>query len=208
VLDANSDIQAEKDTFSRAYTDLYGNTLQYVPNAEVLSVNSYTGQVYTSAGDFQGDVVNVIPGNQATSFVRDSGLTNYGDWAPVDPTTYESTLSGFSGVHIIGDSQNTNQPKSAHMANSQAKVCADAIVRSISGLPTDTTERLDNITTNSACYSPILQGQASWLSANFSYNRSAGQMELKHMGASGDWSSKNYNRMFKWANGLFSDCFG
>ncbi len=207
VLDANPSIQAEKETFTRAFNDLYGNILQYVPNADLLSVNSYSGQVYTSAGQFQGDVVNVIPENQATGFVLDSGLTNYGNWAPVDPTTYESTLSDFSGVHIIGDSQNTNQPKSAHMANAQAKICADAIIRSVSGLPTDTIERLDNITTNSACYSPIKQGQASWLTANFAYNRSANKMEMTHIGEAGKWSSKNYHEMFDWANNLFADCF-
>ena len=88
-----------------------------------------SGRVDTSLGEYVGDVVNIIPQQQAMRFVRDSGLTGDGVWAGVDPLTYASTESGFDGVHIIGDSQGTGQPKSAHMANSQAKVCADAIVR-------------------------------------------------------------------------------
>lgn len=208
VLDANSSIQAEKETFSRAFTELYGNILQYIPNAELHNVNSSAGSVSTSAGEFQGNVLNIIPENQATKMVINAGLAGDGSWAPVDPTTYESTLDDFAGVHVIGDSQNTKQPKSAHMANAQAKICADAILRSISGIPTDSDERLANITTNSACYSPITYRQASWLTANFAYNVDSEQMQLTHIGEAGEWSTDSYKEMFVWASNLFTDCFG
>jgi NADPH-dependent 2,4-dienoyl-CoA reductase/sulfur reductase-like enzyme len=208
VLDANSGIQAEKETFSRAFNELYGNILQYVNDAEVYSVNSATGSITTSAGVFRGDVLNIIPENCATNVVRSSGLTDGGNWAPVDPTTYESTLTDFEGVHVIGDSQNTKQPKSAHMANAQAKICADAILRSLSDLPTDTVERLSNLTTNSACYSPITKDKASWLTANFAYNQSLNQMQLTHIGEAERWDRESYKDMFVWASNLFSDCFG
>jgi NADH dehydrogenase FAD-containing subunit len=208
VLDANSSIQAEKETFGKAFNELYKNTLQYVPNAELYGVNSSSGTVSTSAGEFQGNVLNIIPQNRATSVVRKSGLTDDGNWAPVDPTTYESTLPDFAGVHVIGDSQNTNQPKSAHMANAQAKICADAVIRSLSGLPTDTEERLANLTTNSACYSPITRNTASWLTANFAYNVNLNRMELTHIGEAEKWSRESYQDMFTWADNLFTDCFG
>jgi sulfide dehydrogenase [flavocytochrome c] flavoprotein subunit len=207
VLDANPDIQAEKATFSRAFDTLYRNVLEYVPNTELYSVDSAQGIIQTSSGEYQSNVINVIPTQQATTLVRNAGLTGSGRWAPVDPTTYESTLSGFSDVYVIGDSQGTSQPKSAHMANSQAKVCADAIVRSLSGLPTDSSERLDNITTNSACYSPITRNEASWLSANFAYDRGTGNMRLTHIGEAHKWNSENYEGMFDWASNLFNDSF-
>ena len=208
VLDANPVIQAEKHTFSRAFETLYGEVLEYIPNARLDAVDSDQGIVYTSRGEYKGDVVNVIPQQRATGIVRREGLTGSGDWAPVDPTTYESTESSFPGVYVIGDSQNTNQPKSAHMANAQAKVCADAIVRELSGLPTDSSERLENITTNSACYSPITRNEASWLTANFFYDQDHDRMMLKHIGEAEEWNSENYQEMFAWAGNLFNDCFG
>jgi len=207
VLDANAGIQAEKETFSRAFNELYGNVVQYVPDTEVFSVDSSGGNVYTSAGSFHGDILNVIPENQATAFVRRQGLSDGDRWAPVDPTTYESVLSDFQGVHIIGDSQGTNQPKSGHMANAQAKICADAILRSLSGLPTDTQERLENITTNSACYSPISRDKASWLTANYRYNNDFDMMQLTHIGEAEKWSNDNFKEMFVWASNLFTDSF-
>jgi hypothetical protein len=208
VLDANADIQAEKHTFETAFSTLYRNIIDYVPNASVQSVDSATKTVHTSAGDFQGDVVNIIPEQQATSLVIDAGLTDtYRRWAPVDPLTYESTEYGFEGVHVIGDSQGTKQPKSAHMANSQAKICADAIIRSLSGLPTDTDERMDNVTTNSACYSPVSYDEASWLTANFYYDKYAGVMKLRHIGEADTWSRESYREMHAWADNLFYDSF-
>ncbi len=208
VLDANPVIQAERETFSRAFNGIYRNVIQYVPDAEVFNVDSTSGEAHTSAGTFQGDILNVIPQNRATSFVRREGLTNGGNWAPVDPTTYESVFSDFQGVHVIGDSQDTNAPKSAHMANAQAKICADAIIRSLSGLPTDTTERLQNITTNSACYSPITKDQASWLTANYFYDSDLEMMQLRHVGEAEKWNHGNYKEMFVWASNLFTDSFG
>ncbi len=207
VLDANSGIQAEKETFGRAFSDLYRNVIQYETDAQVLSVDSSAGEVNTSAGTFRGDILNVIPKNRATGFVRRQGLTDGDNWAPVDPTTYESVLSDFQGVHIIGDSQGTNLPKSGHMANAQAKVCADAILRLLAGLPTDTPERLANITTNSACYSPITRDKASWLTANYAYSSDFDMMQLTHVGEAEKWNSENYEEMFVWASNLFTDSF-
>ena len=95
------------------------------------------------------------------------------------------------------------------MANAQAKVCADAIVRTAAGLSAETDERLNNITTNSACFSPITSDEASWLNAVFKYNRSTGKMGLVpgSLGESHKWNSENYQDMFAWSKNLFADTF-
>ena len=210
VLDANPFIQAERHTFERAFNSLYGDIIEYVPGASVSGVDSENRVVESSRGKFQGDAVNIIPPQQAPWFIRKAGLTEGGKgWAPVDPVTYASTVPGFTNVHIIGDAQGTNQPKSAHMANAQAKVCADAIIRLSKGLATHTEERIKNITTNSACYSPINRDEASWLTANFAYNLKTRQMELAApLGEAEEWSRENYEEMFDWASNLFTDSFG
>lgn len=208
VLDENASIQAEKATFSRAFNNLYRNIIEYIPGAEVQMIDSVNRRIGTSKGEYQADVLNYIPRNQATGFVRQSGLTDGADWAMVDPLTYQSTLSEFSGVHVIGDSQATKQPKSAHMANAQAKVCADAIIRSFTGKSTVDMERITNITTNSACYSPITYNEASWLTANYAYDIGSNQMIATQIGESEKWSKGNYQQMFDWAENLFNDSFG
>jgi NADPH-dependent 2,4-dienoyl-CoA reductase/sulfur reductase-like enzyme len=217
VLDANDRIQAEEATFTAAFNDLYGDIIEYRPSEEVLSVDSDARSVTTSLGTYFPKVLNVIPNHRAPALLRDAGLTQGSSearWAPVDPVTYESTVPGADDVYVIGDAQATGQPKSGHMANAQAKVCADAIVRKNAGLMTHTQERLLNITTNSACFSPVSFDEASWLTAVFRYNSSggasgSGAMELvpESFGASEGWSRENYREMFTWASNLFSDTF-
>ncbi|MGN7614244.1 FCSD flavin-binding domain-containing protein, partial [Magnetococcales bacterium HHB-1] len=61
-----------------------------------------------------------------------AGLTNGGDWCPVDKKTFESTVH--KGIHIIGDaSMAAKMPKSGYAANSQAKVAAAAVVDMLNG---------------------------------------------------------------------------
>ena len=209
VLDANDGIQAEKHTFEQAFYGLYGDIVEYVPNAHVVEVDSTNREVTTSAGTWRGDVLNVIPRHGATQLLVDSEITGDSRWAPVNPVTYGLQTPGFPGVYAIGDAQGTGQPKSGHMANAQAKVCADAIVRIAAGLSAETDERLNNITTNSACFSPITSDEASWLTAVFKYNRSTGKMGLVpgSLGESDQWNSENYQDMFAWSENLFADTF-
>jgi hypothetical protein len=159
---------------------------------------------------FGGDLLNIIPTHQASALVRDAGLVPAGsDWAPVDPLSYASTEPGFEDVHVIGDSQGTGQPKSGHMANAQAKVCADAIIRMLNGEAIDTPERMANVTTNSACFSPITGSEAGWLTAAFYYDTTTGNMTLRQgsLAESGGWSGDSYRKMFVWANNLWADTF-
>lgn len=219
VLDANDGIQAEKETFTRAFYQLYAGIIEYRPLERVESIDQGSNTVYTKRlntdgeeiGDdiAQGAVVNIIPRHGAPKLLQNSGLTDGGRWAPVDPTTYASTLEQFPNVYVIGDSQDTGQPKSGHMANAQAKVCADAIVRRAAGMPVDSEERLANITTNSACFSPINSSEASWLTAVFRYNPETGKMGLVQdsLGEAHNWNSENYRDMFSWSENLFADTF-
>ena len=116
----------------------FAGIIEYRPSVQVASVDSDSRIVRTTTGsEFQASVLNVIPTHLAGSIVRTSGLVpdltaaNWG--APVNPLNYESTVSGMSGVHIIGDSQGTGMSKGGHVANGEAKVCADAILRMLKG---------------------------------------------------------------------------
>ncbi|MGV6808518.1 MAG: FAD-dependent oxidoreductase [bacterium] len=204
VLDANADIVVEKHTFGNAFNQTYADRLQYIPNAMVNSVDSDQRLIVTSQGSFQADVLNVIPAQQAGRIILDNGLANdaSGRWAGINPLSYESTKA--AGIHIIGDSQATGQPKAGHIANAEAKICADAILRLISGA-----SPYANPVTNSACYSPISAETASWLTAIFRYDSATGSMKLvpESFGESAQPTREQYQAMFDWANNLFADTF-
>lgn len=200
VLDANAAIVVEPAIFGAAFTN-YG--VEYVPNATLTSVDSDQRIAKTSFGDYKADVLNVIPPQSAGSLILNSGLANIGGrWAGVNPLSYESTA--VPNIHIIGDSQGTGQPKAGHIANAEAKVCADAIIRLLAG-----GQPYAAPVTNSACYSPISATTASWLTAVYAYDQTSGTMKLvpESFGAAAAPSNKYYNRMFDWTTNLFNDTF-
>jgi NADPH-dependent 2,4-dienoyl-CoA reductase/sulfur reductase-like enzyme len=204
VLDGNPSIAAEPATFERAFTQLYGGLLEYHTNVTVSELDSASRTLQTSLGPLSADVVNFIPDHKAGAIVHAAGLATdpTGRWAPVSPLSYGTP--SHPEIHVIGDSQATGQPKSGHMANAQAKVCADAILRAFQGLPPD-----PQPVTSSACFSPVARGLASWLHASFRYDVATSAMVRipESFGEAEAWSAEHYEQMFEWADTLFGDSF-
>lgn len=204
VLDANPGITAEPVNFGNAFTKTFAGIVTYKPNCPVLSIDSPSRTLTTPLGTFSGQVVNYLPDMKAGALIAAAGLLDAGSrWASVDPLTYGTTR--YPEIHVIGDSQATGQPKSGTMANAQAKVCADAILRALDGQPPNPAP-----VTMSACYSPITSKTASWLTASYQYDATSQSMKRvdASFGEAKAPSSENYIDMFDWAGSLFEDTFG
>lgn len=216
VLDANPGITAEPEAFGTAFNVTHAGVIEYYTNATVQSVDSATRSIVTTVRSVSNaKVLNYIPNQKAGSIAATLPVDGVG-FVPVNPLTYAT--AAYPNVHVIGDScavpatDLKGVPKSGHMANSEAKVCADAIIRALGGLPPD-----QDVATSSACFSPLTNKTASWLSANFIYGdiyRADGSVKGKGMHrvdlaeaprerVGGD----AYEAMFKWSKALFADSF-
>lgn len=132
-----------KDAFSKqglfvdGWKKLYGNMIEWVPGksgGKVISVNTKTMTVDAELAKHKGAVVNVIPAQTAGAIAIKAGLANESGFCPVDPKTFESKIH--KGIHVIGDSSIAGAlPKSGFAANSEAKICASAIVAMFKGEP-------------------------------------------------------------------------
>ena len=204
VLDGNMDFVAERDNFSQAFFGLHANVIDYRTSVEISSVDTRQMMVYTNYGAIKADVVNLIPAQRAGGLVAKTGIAtaNGGRFAPVNVLTYASTVA--PKLHVIGDSSATTQPKAGHIANQEAKVCADALARAFEGQAPDPAP-----VTNSACYSTITRSQAAWLTAVFQYDPVAGVMVpvAASAAASAGWKSGNFKQMNKWFDALMADTF-
>jgi sulfide dehydrogenase [flavocytochrome c] flavoprotein subunit len=135
ILDAKTAF-SKQELFAAGWRKLYGfegddAMIEWVPgpDGEVHAVD--VERKIAIAGPledkFRADVLNVIPAQKAAGIAQTAGLIDDTGWCPVDFQTWESALQ--KGVHVIGDSAIQDpMPKSAYAANSQAKVCADAVV--------------------------------------------------------------------------------
>ncbi len=212
VLDANPEIQAEALNFTQAFNVTHKGIITYVPNAVINGINADTMTVSTvGAGTFKGKVINAIPTHKAGNLITQSGigLANApgpnsvpNKFAGVNVLTYESTAVPF--VHVLGDSSATNQPKAGHIANAEAKVCADAIIQLLSNGIVNQAPM-----TNSSCFTPITKTTASWLSVVYRYDPTTKTMKPTGNGVteSNGATSGNYEDMLKWFNNLMSDTF-
>jgi sulfide dehydrogenase [flavocytochrome c] flavoprotein subunit len=214
--DKYSAIQAEVHTFTMAFTGQFAGIVEYVSNAELLEVSSTGGQFGTkyvsvklgdgSIRDVYANVLNVLPEHKAGDIAFATGLIPSGSrFVPVNLQSYASTAD--PDIHVIGDSHSSGQPKAGHVANSEAKICADAIVREFGILPPHFPEEVP--VTNSACYSPITNTTASWLTAGYRYNPLTGGMDrvAESFNEAEMPSGDNYKMMLAWANNLFADTF-
>ncbi len=204
LLDANPDISVEKANFQRAFDDLYGGVIEYRKGVGIGSVDPKKMTLATTSGQVRADVINLIPRQRAAAIVANTGLVadRSSGFAGVDVLSYASSVA--PKVHVIGDSCKTTQPLAGQMANQQAKVCADALIRIFAGHAPDPAP-----VTNSACYSTITASEAGWMTAVFQYDPSARVMKpvAKASAASDGWSQKNFKQMNKWFDALMADTF-
>lgn len=165
LLDANSDILIEKPLFSGMYSGVYKDVLSYVPNAGVKEIGVDGKSVFYDGGVIKADVLNVIPSQKAGDIAAKMGLANLsGRWCGVNPLTFESTA--IPGIHIIGDAVGGMPlPKSGHVANQAAKVCAAAVAALMAGQDYNH----DPILTHT-CFSFVDSRTAGHISAMFRYD--------------------------------------
>ncbi|AHE99072.1 NAD(P)/FAD-dependent oxidoreductase [Thioalkalivibrio paradoxus] len=150
ILDAK-DAFAKQGLFQTGWETLYPGMIEWVPGIEggtVERVDAATGEVFTPSGRYRGDVVNLIPPQHAGAIARNTGLTDDSGWCPVNQQTFESLQ--IPHIHVIGDASIAGaMPKAGFAANSQAKVCAAAVVAALHGF--DPTEP----SWSSTCYSLV-----------------------------------------------------
>ncbi len=136
VLDANEDVVSKKALFMAAWNGPYKDIVEYRPNSELEDVDVGTLTAKLQFGSVKADVLNVVPPQRAGNIAVTAGLVSANNrWCGVNWLTMESIK--VPGVHVVGDATLSAQlmPKSGHMANQHAKVCAAAVIALIKNEP-------------------------------------------------------------------------
>jgi NADPH-dependent 2,4-dienoyl-CoA reductase/sulfur reductase-like enzyme len=170
ILDANGDVASKKALFKAAWHKYYSSLIEYVPNSSIESIDVANLTIETEFDNFSADVLNVIPAQKAGKVAEMAGIINVDDrWCKVDFLTYESTEK--ENVHVIGDAVHAKLPKSGHMANAQAKVCAAAVVALLAEQEPEQEPVFSN-----TCYSFVDDKQAMHVAAVYRYDKEQGSM--------------------------------
>ncbi len=150
ILDGNEDVISKKGLFMKAWGEEYKGIVEYRPNYVLTDVDVRTQTAkFETQDDVRATVLNVVPPQRAGAIARTAGvITANNRWCEVDFLTFESIK--VKGVHVLGDAIQIapGMPKSGHMANQHAKVCAAAVVALLAGQTPNPAPVLTN-----TCYS-------------------------------------------------------
>ncbi len=174
------------------------------------SVDAKSRTVKTEFNEVTADVLNIIPAQKAGKIAFAAGLTNESGWCPVDLKTFESTIH--KNIHVIGDSAiQSPLPKSGYAANSEAKVCAVAVVAMLNDM------KMPQPSYVNTCYSVIAPGDGVSVAMVYRYNNETGKID-KVAGSGGltpgyadssmEMRAREEQYAHSWFNNITDDVFG
>lgn len=208
ILDAN-DTFAKQPLFEEGWASLYPGKIERIHGADsgrVIGVDVGQRTVIAADGSrHTGAVVNLIPPEKAGAIAEAAGLTDDSGWCQADPTTL--LARGRTNIHVIGDAASTGLPKSATIANSEAKVCAAAVAAMLAGDPVG-----DPVYVN-ACYSLLAPDYA--ISVATMYEVKEGKVApienasgTSPLGAEPKYRGKEAKDARGWYDSIMADTFG
>ena len=204
ILDANEDVTSKGALFKKAWSELYPGLIDYRPNMRVNDVDPRDGTLKLDFGDERGDVVNLLPPMRAGDVARPFVTAN-GRWCEVDWLTFESRA--VKNAHVLGDSLQVAplMPKSATMANGQAKVCAAAVASLLRGEAPNGAPTLLN-----TCYSLVSDKAAIHVASVHKYD--LGERTFKVVPGAGGLSQASSEAegtyAMNWARNIWADMMG
>jgi NADPH-dependent 2,4-dienoyl-CoA reductase/sulfur reductase-like enzyme len=204
ILDGNGDVTSKGPLFKKAWAEEYKGIIEYQPNYVLTDVDVATNTAKFEVHDpVKADVLNVVPPQRAGAIARAAGVVTANDrWCDVDFLTFESVK--VKNIHVLGDAIQiaTGMPKSAHMANQHAKVCAAAVVAALAGQPPNPAPVLTN-----TCYSMITDRDSVHVCSVHQYDKEK-KTVLPVAGAGGvspAMSAVEGAYAFAWAMNIWAD---
>ena len=174
--------------------DFGGANVAVDPVAMTLSIDGDVNNV---------DVCNVIPAMKAGRIAEIAGITE-GNWAPVHAADMSSKMD--DSIHVLGDAAaQGDMPKSGFSANSQAKVCANAVRGALTG-STVFPARFAN-----TCWSLIDTDDGVKVGATYeATDEKIAKVDgfVSQTGESDEVRAATYRESIGWYDGITSDMFG
>ncbi len=149
------------------------------------------------------DACNVIPAMKAGRIAELAGVTE-GNWAPVNAA--DMSTKADADVYVLGDaSQQGDMPKSGFSANSQAKVCANAVRGALTG------SKVFPAKFSNTCWSLIDANDGVKVGATYeATEEKIAKVDgfISSTGESAELRKATYEESEGWYTGITADMFG
>ncbi|OWU83449.1 flavocytochrome C [Oceanicola sp. 22II-s10i] len=149
------------------------------------------------------DVCNVIPAMKAGRIAEIAGVTE-GNWAPVNAA--DMSTKADPDVYVLGDAAaQGDMPKSGFSANSQAKVCANAVRGALTG------SKVFPAKFSNTCWSLIAPEDGVKVGATYEATPekiASTESFVSQTGEDADTRAATYRESLGWYQGITADMFG
>lgn len=147
---------------------------------------------------------NVIPAQKAGRIAELAGLTDESGFCQIVPATMQSRVD--EDVHVLGDATNAgDMPKSGFSANSQAKVCANAVRGALTG------SKVFPAKFSNTCWSLIDADDGVKVGATYeATDEKIAKVDgfISETGEDAETRKATYEESLGWYAGITSDMFG
>jgi len=198
---------SKQGLFEEGWNNHYAGMIERVGpdfGGDMVSVNPDEMTVTIDGEVNKVDVCNVIPAMKAGKIADIAGVTNDKGWAPVNAVDMSSKMD--ANIHVLGDaSQQGDMPKSGFSANSQAKVCANAVRGALTG------SKVFPAKFANTCWSLINEDDGIKVGA--SYEATAEKIKkidgfVSKTGENAETRKETFEESVGWYNGISTDMFG
>jgi hypothetical protein len=211
LLDENNDITIKEHGFHTAMEELYGEYLEYVPNAVIEEIDLKNKRVITEFDAFSFEDASFYPHVRGGKLLEKLGFakdTIYNKMeADIDPFSYE--VRGQEDIFVSGDARPMGFSKSGNTANTEAKYVAHLIARKINKQP-----KIAWQSPVTVCISlvSIYPERGIFIHSEYAYNKKSGQFEFATPVTDEIWKAehgeKNAASAYDWAEAMYVDMFG
>lgn len=174
--------------------DFGGGNVSVDPDAMTVTIDGEVTKV---------DACNVIPAMKAGRIAEIAGVTE-GNWAPVNAA--DMSTKADPDVYVLGDaSSQGDMPKSGFSANSQAKVCANAVRGALTG------SRVFPAKFSNTCWSLIDTNDGVKVGATYeATDEKIAKVDgfISATGESAELRKATYEESEGWYTGITADMFG
>jgi len=204
LLDMNAEIRIKKQGFSRAFNEIYGNYIEYMPSSEIAEIDIDEKTISTDFDDYQFDDAIIYPPVRASSLLEDAGIANMKTAQKVaDTDPYKYHVTGDEHVYVTGDSRSQPFSKGGHTAHSEAQYVAEVIAAHALG------KEVRWRSPQTMCFSAVEIDplEAMSIITFYKFNKKSKEFEFDRTHMMEEWNTEGGQASLAWAEGMYRDLF-
>ena len=188
LLDMNPGITIKAEGFTRAFEELYGDYIEYLPSSEISGVNIDGRRVETLFDEYGFDDAVIYPEDPQKA-------------PSTDPFLYH--VEGDPRVYVTGDSRSQPFSKGGHTAHSEAQYVAEVIAAH--ALDREVSWR----SPQTMCFSAVDINPLESMSiiTYYKFDEHSGQFAFDRTHVVDEWDAQGGQASLAWAEGMFEDMF-